>query len=82
MTPGRENGFHQVRHHFASVVLQDAGDILALAEYLGHADPAITLRVYCHLMPGSPDRMRQAIDRALSESPDFPEIAPEGKTGL
>ena len=82
VTPGRENGFHQLRHHFASVVLQDGGDIRALAEYLGHSDPAFTLRVYCHLMPGSPDRMRQAIDRGFSESPDCPEIAPGGKTGL
>jgi hypothetical protein len=47
----------------------------ALARYLGHADPAFALRVYCHLMPGSPDRMRLAIDRAFSESPDCPEIA-------
>ena len=77
---GRENGFHQLRHHFAS--LQDGGDVRALAEYLGHADPAFTLGVYCHLMPGSPDRMRQAIDRAFSEYPDCPEIDPEGKAGL
>jgi integrase len=68
VAPGRENGFHQLRHHFASVVLQDGTDIRALAEYLGHSDPAFTLRVYCHLMPGSPDRMRQAIDRAFSEA--------------
>jgi len=26
-----------------------------------------TLRVYCHLLPGAPDRMRQAIDRAFSD---------------
>ena len=32
--------------------------------------------------PLSPDRMRQAIDRAFSESPDCPEIAPGAKTGL
>ena len=29
----------------------------------------------CHLMPGAPDRMGQAIDRALSGSPDCPGIA-------
>ena len=33
-------------------------------------------------MPGSPDRVRQAIDRAFSETPDHPEIIPESKTGL
>jgi hypothetical protein len=57
-------------------------DIRALAEYLGHDDPAFTLRAYRHVMPGSPYRMRLAIGRAFSESPDCPEIAPEGETGL
>jgi integrase len=80
VAPGRENGFHQLRHHFASTLLRDGVDIRALAEYLGHSDPAFTLRVYCHLMPGSPDRMRQAIDRAFGDSPDCPEIAQEGDT--
>jgi hypothetical protein len=29
-----------------------------------------------HLMPGSPDRVRQGIDRAFSEALDHPEITP------
>lgn len=81
VVPGRENGFHQLRHHFASVALRDGVDIRQLAEYLGHSDPAFTLRVYCHLMPGTPDRIRQAIDRAFSEAPDCPGIAQGGETG-
>jgi integrase len=82
VTPGREAGFHQLRHHYASVVLRDGVDIRALAEYLGHSDPAFTLRVYCHLMSGSPDRIRLAVDRAFSESaPDCPGIAQEGPKG-
>jgi hypothetical protein len=36
-----------------------------LAEYLGHADPGFTLRVYAHMMPGSHDRARRAIDDRL-----------------
>ena len=32
--------------------------------------------------PGSPDRVRQAIDRAFIEVPDHPEITQEGETGL
>ena len=63
------------RSHFASTVLHDEVDIRALAEYLGHSDPGFTLRVYTHLMPGAPDRMRQAIDRALSDPPNCPGIA-------
>jgi integrase len=58
----RENGYHALRHHFASVLLERGVDIRALAEFLGHADPGFTLRTYTHLMPSSRDRMRKAID--------------------
>ncbi len=50
----------------------DAGEnIKALAEYLGHSDPGLTLRVYAHLMPSSQERTRKAVaaifDTARSE---------------
>jgi site-specific recombinase XerD len=63
-------------------VLPDGVDVRTLAEYLGHSGPAFTLRVYCHLMPDSPDRVRQAIDRAFSQAPDHPEITQESTTSL
>jgi integrase len=40
--------------------------IKELAEYLGHADPAFTLRVYAHLLPSSHDRARQVINERFS----------------
>jgi integrase len=80
VTPGRENGFHALRHAFASTLLADGVDIRTLAEYLGHHDPGFTLRVYTHLMPSSEQRMREAIDRALG--PDCPGIAPGGEQAL
>jgi len=61
----RENGMHALRHHYASVLLENGVSPKALAEYLGHADPGFTLRVYAHLMPSSEDRARKAIDRAF-----------------
>jgi len=60
----RENGFHALRHYFASVLLADGVDIRTLSEYLGHHDPGFTLRTYTHLMPSAPDRMRAAVDHA------------------
>ena len=81
VTPCRENGFHALRHAFASVLLADGVDIRTLAEYLGHHDPAFTLRVYCHLIPSSEERVRSAVDRALTAASDCPRIAPEGETG-
>ncbi|MFJ6675891.1 tyrosine-type recombinase/integrase [Actinosynnema sp. NPDC091369] len=61
-TPGRAEGFHALRHFYASSLLEAGVSIRALAEYLGHADPAFTLRVYTHLMPASHDRARIAVD--------------------
>lgn len=34
----------------------------ALSEYLSHADPGFTLRVYTHLMKASAERTRRAVD--------------------
>ncbi|HEV7651367.1 MAG TPA: tyrosine-type recombinase/integrase [Actinophytocola sp.] len=64
LTTGRE-GPHQLRHFYASVSLADGVNIRELADYLGHADPGFTLRVYGHLLPDSHDRARQAIDRRM-----------------
>lgn len=66
ITPCRDAGFHQLRHRFASALLAEGVDVNALATYLGHDDPGFTLRVYCHLMPDTADKMRAAIDAALT----------------
>ena len=64
--PTRVNGMHALRHHYASVLLDAGQSIKAVSEYLGHADPGFTLRVYTHLLPASEDRARQAVDAALA----------------
>ncbi|MGW0875833.1 tyrosine-type recombinase/integrase [Streptomyces sp. NPDC002740] len=66
----RENGMHALRHFYASVLLDAGENIKALAEYLGHSDPGLTLRVYAHLMPSSQERTRKAIAAvfAISEA--------------
>jgi integrase len=64
---GRDNGFHALRHFYASSLLLSGVDIKALAEALGHHDPGFTLRVYAHLMPAAADRIRQAVDGAYQD---------------
>ncbi|MFF7279060.1 tyrosine-type recombinase/integrase [Streptomyces griseorubiginosus] len=58
----RRHGMHALRHFYASVLLDAGESIKAVSEYLGHADPAMTLRVYAHLMPSSSERARRALD--------------------
>jgi integrase len=61
---------HQLRHHYASILLAGGVDIRKLPEYLGHHDPGFTLRVYAHLMPDDEDRARRLIGAALKPIPD------------
>lgn len=61
----RDNGMHALRHACASLWLEHGVSIKAVSEYLGHADPGFTLRVYTHVMPASGDKARKAVDTAL-----------------
>ena len=63
----RENGMHALRHACASTWLEHGVSIKAVSEYLGHADPGFTLRVYTHVMPSSGEKARKAIDAAFGE---------------
>lgn len=56
-----ETGMHVLRHTAASAWLAGGVDIRALAAWLGHSDPAFTLRTYAHLMPSAPDGGRKAM---------------------
>jgi len=60
---------HDLRHHFASVLLQAGESVVAVAEWLGHDNAALVLSTYGHLMPHSEDRMRKAIDAAYGLAP-------------
>lgn len=39
---------HKLRHSFASVAITNGADIASVSEMLGHADKAVTLRMYTH----------------------------------
>ncbi|MFI5806559.1 tyrosine-type recombinase/integrase [Streptomyces sp. NPDC051561] len=68
----REHGMHALRHFYASVLLDAGESIKVVAEYLGHSDPGLTLKVYAHLMPSSRDRARDALGKALR--PQDPQV--------
>ncbi len=41
-------GFHSLRHTFATRALESGMDVKTLSEILGHKNPTVTLRRYCH----------------------------------
>lgn len=43
-------GFHTFRHSCASLLIEEGRNIKQVSGWLGHADPAFTLRTYVHLM--------------------------------
>jgi integrase len=70
-----ESTMHDLRHFFASMLIRDGLSPKVVAKLLGHADAAMTLRVYAHLWPDDEDRSREAVDRALLRA-DVPRMSP------
>lgn len=61
-------GFHALRHTFASTLLSRGVSVKAVADWLGHASPAITLSTYAHLMPADEEVARTVLHSAFAES--------------
>lgn len=57
--------FHDLRHTFASTLLSEGVSVRAVADWMGHASPMVTLNTYSHLMPVDEDRGRLVLDSAL-----------------
>jgi integrase len=55
---------HDLRHHYASVLLAAGESVVAVAERLGHENATLVPKTYGHLMPDSEDRTRRAVDEA------------------
>ncbi|WP_329789136.1 site-specific integrase [Lentzea sp. DG1S-22] len=71
-----ENGMHDLRHLYASVLLDGGESIKTVSELLGHADPAFTLATYTHLIPENIPRTKGVIDGFLAQlHSDGPETA-------
>lgn len=59
--------FHETRHLAASMMLAGGVDVRTTATRLGHAQPAITLRTYAHMI-GSADEMAAGVLGEMLES--------------
>jgi integrase len=54
--------YHDLRHHYASLLIRHGESVKVVQARLGHASAAETLDTYSHLWPDSEDRTRNAVD--------------------
>jgi integrase len=57
---------HGLRHTHASQLIDAGVDIVTISKRLGHASPAITMKVYAHLFQQSDAKAADAINAALA----------------
>jgi integrase len=62
---------HDLRHHYASVLIAAGASVVAVAQRLGHENAGMVIRVYGHLVEGQDDHTRRALDAAWC-APDVP----------
>jgi integrase len=58
--------FHDLRHTVASNLLSSGHSVRAVALRLGHSDPAMTLRVYAHVMPADDARLAGGLEHLFT----------------
>ena len=75
---------HEARHTFASLMIAAGVNAKALSTYMGHANIAITLDRYGHLMPGNEgdaaDLLDAYLERATAATARTAEVTPAGRT--
>ncbi|WP_412076280.1 site-specific integrase [Streptomyces xanthophaeus] len=67
----RKDGFHVLRHTYASIILEAGESVVTLARWLGHSSPTITLDHYAHFMPEAGGKGRAAVDALLGVAPQY-----------
>jgi integrase len=60
---------HDLRHWTATTAISSGHDVRTVAGRLGHTNPAMTMRVYAHVVEGADAAVAQTLGRALDSDP-------------
>ena len=58
--------FHDLRHTFATMALQNGVDVKTVSSMLGHYDAGFTLRTYTHATRQKQDEAAQTVDSFMA----------------
>ncbi len=56
--------WHDLRHHYASVLIAGGENPKVVSKRLGHKDVAFTMRIYAHLFAEAEENTRDVLDAA------------------
>lgn len=72
--------FHDLRHTFASLLLQNGESPVYVKEQMGHSSIQVTVDLYGHLIPGgnqqAVDRLDEPVNKRASEGKTTPQTPP------
>ncbi|MFH0787717.1 MAG: tyrosine-type recombinase/integrase [Pseudomonadota bacterium] len=66
-TIGRNVRFHDLRHTYASLMIEQGENIKYIQDQLGHSSPTVTLNVYAHLMKETNQEAVMRLENTISE---------------
>ncbi|GAC1375239.1 MAG: hypothetical protein NVSMB4_03290 [Acidimicrobiales bacterium] len=72
---------HDLRHFSATIAISEGHDVRTVAHRLGHADPAMTLRVYAHAVASVDQAVADSLGRVLQGLPGGPTHRPAENKG-
>src|SRR5438477_8667410 len=66
----RHFGFHDLRHTFGSLLIQDGASLAYVRDQMGHSSIQITVDTYGHLLPGANINWIDGLDRKTTPQQD------------
>ena len=73
--------FHDLRHTYASLLIEQGENIKYIQNQLGHSSPTVTLNVYAHLMKPTNQESAMRLENTIFETSGSKMVA-ESKKGV
>lgn len=65
-----QGGYHDLRHSFATLSIEQGMDIKTISHMLGHTDAGFTMNTYMHVTDAMQQNVADTMGRLLTEKKD------------